>query len=267
MNKLVPSILLFMLCVSPLAPVVAQEPDQRPGPVYVEALFIHADSEYSLIDWEKLIWKPIYAELMKSKHCTGWQLFSVEDITDDGLNYNYIVLHYYNSMDQLELNRREFARAFQAAHPDKNQEDILEKSADLREIVYTEVFALRHRVFPEKTRSKGPFFYLHMKRVPLRNLNKYLEFETAQSDALVETIQDQNAFENRSVWEVVSTDLSSWDYNHVVVESWADEKAMRDYQRPSGKDVVLNEKRKRNKSWKDLRREVWVLEDELFIVN
>ncbi len=254
-----PLLLGFLYCSSTLS---AQKQTNDLPRLYAEVLYIQS-SDSNLVRWESTIWKPIYQSLIENGFSTGWQLFSVTNPAQSSPEYNYVLVHYYTTLDQLNLTRRGLERAFEQAHPEKDLSAILKHSDSLRTVVYTEIFELKQRRYPAKNIPKGTYFFLQTKQVPRRNIEEFLEFEEQASDSS----SMQSGFENRTVWEVVSTDLSGWDYNFAIVENWSDQKEMISYQRPSGKDIVLDEDRKRKNSWIDQRTETWILEDQWFTEN
>jgi hypothetical protein len=262
--KRFPKNLLSFTCLFFALTLLSAQDQEDPTPVYAEVLFIEANTQYSLVEWEKLIWKPIYAELIQNDFGSGWQLFSVEGQKKGFLQYNYAVVHYYASLEQLELTKGAFERAFKAAHPDKSLEDVLDKSQNLREIVYREVFRLEYRPTPLTGLEGGEYLFLQMKRVPLRKQKDFREEEKKRSIQMINSSNPIKGFENRSLWKVVKTDLSSWDYNFVIIERWNDKALMLDFEKA---DASLRENRQKKPTWKDIKTEVWVLEDQLLEFN
>jgi len=266
MARLIKAFLPCFFAFFALSALLAQE-QEGPSTVYVEVLFIEANTQFSLVEWEKMNWKPIYAELMKSDFSSGWQLFSVADQSETYIQYNYAVVHYYNSLEQLELTKGAFERAFTQAHPDKSMDDILEKSKKLREILYREVFKLEHRLSPLTGLEGGEYLFLQMKRVPARKQKAFIDSEKKQSTNLLESPDPIEGFENRSLWKVVKTELASWDYNFVIIERWNDQALMQDFERAESFDTDNKKKGKKKAAWKNIKSEVWVLEDQLLELN
>lgn len=89
------------------------------------------------------IYKPLYQEAIRNNKRTSWSLWA--KWPGDTEDYQYISADGYVSMDQIEeVNYLEY---FDKIHPDKNMDQISEKTKKLRTLVNSELWKIVYRVF------------------------------------------------------------------------------------------------------------------------
>lgn len=199
--------LTLMLAV-PAIPSIGAAQEAAEGPLYLEVECMKSTSA-DYVDVETEIWKPMHQEAVNQGKMVNWTLYRV--LYGDRSDCDHYTVNAYRGLEQLNADRA-FADLFAIAHPGKNWDGAMKRTAAARTHVRSELWVRIDGVPAASHRFAG------VNQMYAKDGAAYVEFEQKTWKPVHQALVDGGHSAGWGLYELVSPHGTSIPYNYGTVD-------------------------------------------------
>jgi hypothetical protein len=209
--------LIFLLAFG--SPAGAAQESQA---IYLELNFMRvapeAAADYESV--ERRTWMPIHLERKRRGELLNWSLYRIAYAPSQS-RYDYVTVNVYDALADLEWSN--WKAAALAALPGEDLDAVMERTMVVRELVYTELWALVESIQTEgKVGPAGQYIAVNYMDVPSDGRAEYLSMEREVWAPIHQVRASEGTMNGWSLYSLVFPRGDAMDYNFGTFDFFAD---------------------------------------------